>query len=103
LNGFFLYANEPQERPKLPLSQSLPYLQTIEHDALILGEGPTKVYVFVDPYCPNSRNFLSLIDENSKMRSKYTYYFSGDDRKNIQFFQSPGCPKASNDSRSKPQ
>lgn len=75
LNGFFLYANEPQERPKLPLSQSLPYLQTIEHDALILGEGPTKVYVFIDPYCPNSRNFISLIDENSKMRSKYTYYF----------------------------
>jgi hypothetical protein len=73
--SFFLYASEPQERPKLPLSQSLPFLQTIEHNALVIGEGATKVYVFIDPYCPNSRNFIALIDENSKMRSKYTYYF----------------------------
>lgn len=75
LTVLFLYASEPQERPKLPLSQSLPYLQTIEQNAMVIGEGPTKVYVFIDPYCPNSRNFISLIDENSKMRSKYTYYF----------------------------
>ncbi|MDD5717803.1 MAG: hypothetical protein PHW64_08405 [Sulfuricurvum sp.] len=72
---FLLHANEPQEHPKLPLSQSLPLLQTIEHHALVLGEGSTKVYVFIDPFCPNSRNFIALIDENAKMRSKYTYYF----------------------------
>lgn len=70
-----IVANEPQERPKLPLSESLPYLQSIEHHALIMGNGPIKTYVFIDPMCPNSKNFVALIHESEKMRSKYTYYF----------------------------
>ena len=70
-----LNAEEPQERPKLPLQQSLPYLKSIERDAIVMGEGAVKVYVFIDPKCPNSRNFVSLVDENEKMRAKYTYYF----------------------------
>ena len=70
-----LMANEPQERPKLPLEVSLPLLQSIEHLGMVMGEGPIKAYVFIDPNCPNSQNFVALIDENAKMRSKYTYYF----------------------------
>lgn len=72
---FSLLANEPVERAKMPLEQSLPHLRSIEPLALKVGEGPIKTYVFIDPNCPNSQNFVSLIDENDKMRSKYTYYF----------------------------
>ncbi|MGD9969341.1 MAG: hypothetical protein AB7S65_02690 [Sulfuricurvum sp.] len=75
LTVLFALGDEPEEHPKLPLQQSLPYLRSIEHNAIIMGEGAIKVYVFIDPNCPNSRNFISLIDENGKMRSKYTYCF----------------------------
>jgi len=74
LTVLFVFGDEPVEHPKLPLQQSLPYLRSIEHDAIVMGEGSIKVYVFIDPNCPNSRNFISLIEENSKMRSKYTYF-----------------------------
>jgi len=68
-------ANEPKERPKIPLEISLPHLKGIESSALIMGNGPIKAYVFIDPNCPNSQNFVSLIHENDKMRSRYTYFF----------------------------
>ena len=60
---------------KLPLSQSLPLLQTIQDDAIRMGDGPVKVHVFVDPLCPHSRNFVEMIVESEKMRHKYSYYF----------------------------
>ncbi|HFU74583.1 MAG TPA: hypothetical protein ENK65_03420, partial [Helicobacteraceae bacterium] len=69
-----LSANEPVEHEKLPLSESLPYLETIESQALRIGNGPVKVYVFVDPLCPHSRNFLSLISQSEKMKSRCAYY-----------------------------
>ena len=67
-------ANDVIEHKKLPLEVSLPHLQTIEDMALRLGNGPVKVYVFVDPLCPHSRNFLSLIYESKKMQERYSYY-----------------------------
>jgi len=70
-----LIANEPKDRPKIPLEISLPHLQSIESLSLTMGYGPTKAYVFIDPNCPNSQNFVSLIHESEKMRSRYTYYF----------------------------
>jgi len=70
-----LFANDHPERPILPLEVSLPYLQSIQNEALVLGEGATDVYVFIDPHCPNSQNFISLVYENEKMRSRYHYYF----------------------------
>lgn len=54
--------------------QKIALLQPIEHDAIIYGQGEKKVYVFVDPKCPHSRDFMSMINENSKMRSIYRYY-----------------------------
>lgn len=74
LSTTFLCANEVAEHKKLPLSKSLPYLQSIEDQAMHIGSGPIKVYVFLDPLCPNSRNFLSLINESKKMQSRYHYY-----------------------------
>lgn len=68
------FAEEPVERPKVPLAIALPHLKSIEHHAIIIGNGPIRAYVFIDPNCPNSQNFVSLIEENAKMRSRYTYY-----------------------------
>ncbi|WP_373020958.1 hypothetical protein [Sulfuricurvum sp.] len=49
-------------------------LEEIEHHAMIYGEGEKKVYVFVDPKCPHSQDFISMINENAKMRTMYRYY-----------------------------
>lgn len=70
-----MMANEETAHKKLPLSESLPLLQTIESKALRTGDGPVKVHVFIDPMCPHSRDFMEMIVENEKMRSKYSYYF----------------------------
>lgn len=55
-------------------TQKIALIQPIEHDAIIYGEGERKVYVFVDPKCPHSRDFMTMINENAKMRSIYRYY-----------------------------
>jgi glutaredoxin len=49
-------------------------LQPIEHHAMQYGEGTIKVYVFVDPKCPHSQDFISMLFESPKMRSIYRYY-----------------------------
>lgn len=71
-----LYANEVthKKHKELPLSLSLPYLQTIKEDAILLGDGPVDVYVFIDPYCDYSQNFIDLITSSEKMTQKYKYY-----------------------------
>ena len=68
-------ANSVKEQPKLPLEIALPKLQSIKHAAITFGTGPTQAYVFIDPYCPRSQDFLALIHESQKMRSLYTYHF----------------------------
>ncbi len=68
------HANPPLvEKKKLPLAQSLPLLQTITKHAISIGSGKTDVYVFVDPKCPRSREFITLISNNKKMQSLYHY------------------------------
>lgn len=59
---------------ELPTKQKIALLQPIEHYAMQYGEGETRVYVFVDPKCPHSQDFISMINENSKIRSIYRYY-----------------------------
>ena len=68
-------ADDKKVHTKLPLEQSLPLLQTIKDDAIRMGNGPVDVHVFVDPLCPHSRNFVEMIAESEKMRSRYSYYF----------------------------
>jgi protein-disulfide isomerase len=70
-----LHADDGIEHKKLPLQQSLPLVQTIEKSALRMGSGPVKVYAFVDPMCPHSRDFVEMIAESEKMRAGYSYYF----------------------------
>jgi len=70
-----LTADDGKVHTKLPLSESLPLLETIEAYALHMGSGPVKVHVFIDPLCPHSRNFVEMIAESEKMRSRYSYNF----------------------------
>lgn len=71
-----LFANEALiEKKKMPLSIALPLLQSIEQHAIVVGKGPVHMYAFIDPVCPRSRDFVSMIFENEKMLERYTYHF----------------------------
>ncbi|HLD23546.1 MAG TPA: hypothetical protein VJA83_06345 [Sulfuricurvum sp.] len=62
------------EGKELSTKKMVAILQPIEHHAIQYGEGDIKVYVFVDPKCPHSRDFISMLFENQKMRTIYRYY-----------------------------
>lgn len=49
-------------------------IRPLERYAMQYGEGDIKAYVFVDPKCPHSRDFISMIHDNQKMRGIYRYY-----------------------------
>ena len=49
-------------------------VRPIESLAIQYGTGNIKAYIFVDPKCPHSRDFLSMIYDNEKMRTMYRYY-----------------------------
>jgi len=70
-----LCANEPKEHKHLPYDVSVSLLQSINGDAILLGSGEKVLYVFIDPLCPHSRKFISLVYKNPKMLSKYQYHF----------------------------
>jgi hypothetical protein len=71
-----LFANEPLiQKKKAPLSVALPLLKSIEHNAIVIGTGPIDMYAFIDPLCPRSQDFVSMIVENKKMQKRYTYHF----------------------------
>jgi len=59
---------------ELSTKQKVALLQPIEHYAMQYGEGDIKVYVFVDPKCPHSQDFISMLFESPKMRTIYRYY-----------------------------
>lgn len=63
-----VHASEDTQKEKIAL------IQPIEQHAIIYGEGERKIYVFVDPKCPHSRDFITMINENAKMRGMYRYY-----------------------------
>lgn len=69
-----LLSNEQKEHKHLTYSLSLSLLETIHNDAIILGNGKKRIYVFVDPLCPHSRKFIKMVSDNPKMVSKYQYH-----------------------------
>lgn len=71
--GTVLFANEHKEHKHLPYNLSLSLFQTIHDDAVILGHGKKLIYVFVDPLCPHSRKFITMVSKDPKMLSKYQY------------------------------
>lgn len=64
----------PAAAGDLTAKQKVAFIQPIENLAMQFGEGSTKVYVFVDPKCPHSQDFISMIIESRKMRGMYHYY-----------------------------
>lgn len=59
---------------ELSTKEMVSLVRSIEPLAMQYGEGNIKAYVFVDPKCPHSRDFISMIHDNEKMRSIYRYY-----------------------------
>jgi len=66
-------ANDSKSTSIVPYEKSIVSLKSIEKNAIIYGSGEKTVYVFLDPICPYSRKFLSMISKNEKMLSKYRY------------------------------
>lgn len=68
-----LSANTESKYKPLSYDKSLSLLQSIHDDGILLGSGEKLVYAFIDPLCPYSRKFISMISKNPKMLSKYQY------------------------------
>ena len=49
-------------------------MESISKHAITIGNGPEKCYVFVDPICPRSRDYISLISERKDLHKKKTYH-----------------------------
>lgn len=72
--GTVLFADEQKEHKHLSYDVSVSLLTSIHNDAIILGSGKKLLYVFIDPLCPHSRKFLTMVSKNPKMLSKYQYH-----------------------------
>ena len=72
--GSVLLADEQKEHKHLPYDVSFSLLKSIDSDALVLGSGDKILYVFIDPLCPHSRKFITMVSKNTKMLSKYQYH-----------------------------
>lgn len=59
---------------ELSTKRMVSMIRPLEQYAMQYGEGDIKAYVFVDPKCPHSRDFISMIYDNEKMRGIYRYY-----------------------------
>jgi len=69
-----LFANKQNEHKHLSYDASVSLLHSIHNDALVLGNGEKTVYVFIDPLCPHSRKFITMVSQNPTMLSKYQYH-----------------------------
>ena len=68
------FANDQNEHQNLSYEALVSLLQTIHNDAIVLGNGGKTVYVFIDPLCPHSRKFITMVSKNPTMLSKYQYH-----------------------------
>lgn len=75
LIGTVMFADEQKEHKHLSYDVLVPLLQSIDSDTIILGSGKKLLYVFIDPLCPHSRKFITMVSKNAKMLSKYQYHF----------------------------
>lgn len=69
-----LFLSSESMAKDLTTQQMMALIRPIEPLAMQYGTGNVKAYVFVDPKCPHSRDFISMIYESDKMRSIYHYY-----------------------------
>ncbi|WP_304544195.1 hypothetical protein [Sulfurimonas microaerophilic] len=73
LLAVYLNASETLQQKPLTYETSISLLKSIENDGIIYGKGKLLVYVFLDPLCPYSRKFISMVSQNPKMLLKYRY------------------------------
>jgi len=72
-----IYAIELQQPQQLlSPNETLVFLDKIKPYAIVFGTGKREVHVFIDPYCPVSQHYLSVVFENRKRKfRKNTYHF----------------------------
>jgi hypothetical protein len=71
LFGSYVLANDLKE---FQYATNITSVQSIQQDAIMYGSGNRDVYVFIDPLCPYSRKFISMITDNPVMLAKYRYH-----------------------------
>lgn len=49
-------------------------LTVLKKDAIVIGEGNTDAYVFADPKCLYSQDFIDTITHNMTLRKRFRYY-----------------------------
>lgn len=72
---FILFAKEPLITKKVPLSVALPLLKSIDQHAIVLGQGKIHMFVFIDPKCPRSQDFVEMVSSNPNIKTTYQYHF----------------------------
>ena len=70
----FIFGFQNVNAATLTTGEMVALIRPIEHHAMQYGQGKVKAYVFIDPKCPYSRSFISMIYENKKMLDMYHYY-----------------------------
>lgn len=66
--------NNTAVHKKMSLAEAIPLFEYIKESEIIIGTGPDDIYVFIDPICPHSRAFISLIHDSENMQKKYKYH-----------------------------
>ena len=49
-------------------------MKAIQQHAIRLGDGPDKVYAFIDPLCSQSQRYLELLFSREDLQEKNSYY-----------------------------
>ena len=49
-------------------------LNSISEHAIQIGNGPNRIYAFVDPLCSKSQSFINLINERKDLQKSASYY-----------------------------
>lgn len=70
----FMHAGEAKAHLHLPYGVTMGLIDTIRGNAIVIGEGEQEVHVFLDPLCPHSRKFITMVSGSPKMLAKYRYH-----------------------------
>ena len=57
-----------------PGSETFKRLEKIRPYAMTVGVGVTEIYVFVDPMCPRSRDYIAQISTSGKLKRSHKYF-----------------------------
>ena len=70
-----IFASEEQFKHLKDAKEPRILLESIQEHGIKIGDGKLKTcYVFVDPMCPHSKNFIRLITKDPMLQLQNTYY-----------------------------